>query len=113
MDLSFERVENILIVKLDGEFDLHTADYFKEKVDKKLNLKIKDLILDLEGIKFIDSSGLGAILGRYKDINKRGGEVAVINITSQVKRIFEVSGMLKILNIYSSEDEAVDNILGR
>ncbi|GAB6098984.1 anti-sigma F factor antagonist [Halanaerocella petrolearia] len=113
MQLLFEKVDNNLIVKLEGEFDLNTADYFKKEVGKKITAGNKRLILDLEGVEFIDSSGLGAILSKYKVLNKEGGYLVAVNLTPQVKRIFEVSGILKLLEIYSSRQEALDNIARR
>ena len=110
MNLDFKMIENSLIVRLSGEFDLHTADYFKEQIEDKLSSKINNLILDLSEIKFIDSSGLGAILAKYKQLNNRGGKLAIVNPTPQVKRIFELSGILKIINIYSSEQEAISSL---
>ena len=110
MKLSFEKVSDSLVVNVEGEFDLHTADYFKEEVGTKINEGHKKIILNLESIEFIDSSGLGAILSKYKDLEKKCGELVVINITPQVKRIFEVSGLLRVLDVYSSKQEAVENI---
>ncbi|WP_027340020.1 STAS domain-containing protein [Halonatronum saccharophilum] len=110
MDLSFKEKEGKLIVSLKGDFDLHTAPGFKEAITKKINPQIRGLILNLDGIKFIDSSGLGAILVSYKKIKGLGGELGLLNVTPQVRRIFELSGMLKIINLYSSEKEALDNI---
>ncbi|TDX51176.1 SpoIIAA-like anti-anti-sigma regulatory factor [Orenia marismortui] len=113
MKLSFKKINNSLIIRLEGEFDLHTADHFKEKLEEKINDTIRNIILNLDGIKFIDSSGLGAILGTYKRITKTGGSLAMVKVTPQVERIFELSGILKIIKIYSSEEEALDKILGR
>ena len=113
MEVFLTERENNLVVRLKGEFDLHTADYFKAKLKDKLNKSINNLILNLDSIKFIDSSGLGAILSKYKEINKQGGDLVITNVTPQVERIFELSGILNIIDIYSSEKEALDNITGR
>ncbi|MCK8816592.1 STAS domain-containing protein [Natroniella sulfidigena] len=110
MKVNCRESDNNLFVELEGEFDLHTADYFKKKVSEQLTTEICNLILDLDGIEFIDSSGLGAILSIYKKLNQQGGKVGVVNITSQVERIFEVSGLLKIIDIYHSQQELLDKI---
>ena len=112
MKLSFTKVKKSLIVSLEGELDLHTAEEFKTKLITKINAGTKQLILDLGQVEFIDSSGLGAILSSYKKISSQGGLLTVVNVTPKVRRIFEVSGILRVINIYSSEKEALENIQG-
>lgn len=109
MELKAEKKKDTLYVQITGELDLHTATDFSQGLDKYLQKypSIKNLILDLKGIDFIDSSGLGVILSKYKLISKKGGQIALVGVSPQVKRIFEVSGMLKIMSIYNSKEKAV------
>lgn len=104
-----ERIGSNLIVRVDGELDLETSPIFREKVESKLNQyeMIKHLILDLQKVNFIDSSGLGAILGRFKRLSQQGGRVSAVNVSPQVQRIFELSGLLKIMKIYSDRQQAL------
>jgi stage II sporulation protein AA (anti-sigma F factor antagonist) len=113
MELSFEKKDINLIVALTGEFDLHTAGYFKEKIENHLDSEVNNLILNLQTIDFIDSSGIGAILSIYKRIEKRGGKMAIINISPTLKRVFEVSGVLNVIDVYANRREAVKNIQRR
>ncbi len=110
MELVFEKKKDTLFVTIKGELDLHTADELRYKIDLHLNNSgsLKNMILNLRGIDFIDSSGLGVILGRYKLISKRGGKLGAVAVSPQVKRIFELSGMLKLLSIYENTDQAED-----
>ncbi|AGB40560.1 anti-anti-sigma factor [Halobacteroides halobius DSM 5150] len=110
LKLSFQKLDKALVITLDGEFDLHTAEKFKKRVGNKIAAGNTRIILDLGGVEFIDSSGLGAILSKYKKLDKMNGKLIVTNVTPQVKRIFEVSGILRIIDIYSSQKEALDNI---
>ena len=107
--LSSETVNGALIITLEGELDLHTAPPFKQYVDEQLagNDLIKDLILRMDNIKFIDSSGLGVILGRYKQIQKRGGRLIFVACSPQVYRILKLSGMQKIAYFTDSVKEAL------
>jgi len=104
-----ERIGPNLIVQIDGELDLETSPLFREKVETKLDQYelIKHLILDLQKVNFIDSSGLGAILGRFKRLSQQGGRVSAVNVSPQVKRIFELSGLLKIIKIYNDRQQAL------
>ncbi|NLY75435.1 MAG: anti-sigma F factor antagonist [Firmicutes bacterium] len=109
MFIETERIGPNLIVQIDGELDLETSPLFREKIETKLNQYelIKHLILDLQKVNFIDSSGLGAILGRFRRLSQEGGRVSAVNVSPQVKRIFELSGLLKIIKIYSDRQQAL------
>ncbi len=109
--LKTERQGANLIVSIDGELDLETAPLFKETIEKKLNQyeSVRHLILDLEKVNFIDSSGLGAILGRYKRLSGQGGKISVIKVSQQIKRVLELSGLLKVITIYENRHQALGN----
>ncbi len=99
----------VLIVRVDGELDMHVADEFRQAVDHAVSTSgVKHILFNLEMVNFIDSSGLGVILGRYKKIFTLGGKVLVTNIQPQVLKIFELSGLLKIITLYHSEAEALE-----
>jgi stage II sporulation protein AA (anti-sigma F factor antagonist) len=109
--IEIERIGPNLIVRVDGELDLVTSPLFREKVENKLNQyeMIKHLILDLRKVNFIDSSGLGAILGRFKRLSQQGGRLSAVNVSPQVRRIFELSGLLKIMEIYNDRQQALNS----
>ena len=99
----------VLIVRVEGELDMHVADKFRQIVDNALETSgVKHILFNFEAVKFIDSSGLGVILGRYKKINAASGKVLVAHIQPQVMQIFELSGLLKIIKFYNTEAEALE-----
>lgn len=101
----------VLIVRVEGELDMHVANQFRERVDHALETSgVKHVLFNLEAVRFVDSSGLGVILGRYKKINAAGGNVLVTNIQTSVLQIFELSGLLKIIKLYNSEAEALESL---
>lgn len=101
--------QGILVVRLDGELDVCGANEFRNSVDDALELTgAKHILLNMQGVNFIDSSGLGVILGRYKRIAQQGGKILVVHLAPQVQRIFELAGLMKILTIYQSEEQALD-----
>lgn len=98
MKIDFEAGRNQLTVRLVGELDEHTATQFREAVEARLDEdEGRDLLLDLGAVSFIDSSGLGAILGRYKRISQTERRMAFVAASPQVRRILELSGLLKII----------------
>ena len=98
MEIKTEVIGTTLVVKIDGEIDHHTAPKLREEVDRKINLyKICNLVLDFNDVTFMDSSGIGVIAGRYKEIRAQGGKVMLIRAKPQVDRILEISGLKTIL----------------
>jgi stage II sporulation protein AA (anti-sigma F factor antagonist) len=99
--------QGILVVSMDGEFDMHMAKEFREVVDKLESISgARKILLDFKNVSFIDSSGVGAVLGRYKRSNAAGGEVMVVNLSPRVKKIFQLSGVLKIVKTLDSKEQA-------
>jgi stage II sporulation protein AA (anti-sigma F factor antagonist) len=108
LQIDLEVLSNVLIVRLRGELDHHTAEQLRTKMEEKiLRGSVQNIILSLEHLHFMDSSGLGVILGRYKQVTSRGGEMVVCSINPLVYRLFELSGLFKILKIRENEDEAL------
>lgn len=103
--------DQVLIVRLDGELDHHEADLLRSIWQQKLaDNNVKHVILNLEGITFMDSSGIGVLLGRYKEITQTGGELILCSVQEQVKRIFDMSGLFKIIRLEKSEQIALDSL---
>ena len=98
MDITLELIGTTLVAKIDGEIDHHTAAMLKSELDREINLhKVLNLVLDFDGVTFMDSSGIGVIAGRYKEIKARGGKVMIIRVKPQVDKILEISGLKTIL----------------
>ncbi len=101
--------QGVLVVRLEGELDVCGATEFRAEVDEALDTTgAKHILLNMQGVTFIDSSGLGVILGRYRHIAQLGGKLLVVHLEPQVQRIFELAGLMKILTIYQSEDQALE-----
>ncbi|RDY29210.1 anti-sigma F factor antagonist [Romboutsia weinsteinii] len=103
--------KNLLVDFMATELDHHIAGEVREKIDDILISKqVKNIIFDFKNINFMDSSGIGVIIGRYKKISSEGGKVFVVNVSPRVKKIFDLSGMNKIINIYDTYEEAVSSL---
>jgi len=102
---------NVLIVTMMGELDHHSAEEVRNKIDDRLDREgIIKLVLDFSGVKFMDSSGIGVVIGRYKKLSLKHGLVYVSNISESVGRVFEISGMFKIIKLYDTVEQAISNI---
>jgi stage II sporulation protein AA (anti-sigma F factor antagonist) len=111
MYLKFDRNEDKMIVYLIGELDHHSAEEVRNKIDDRIEReKITKLIMNFSGVTFMDSSGIGVVIGRFKKLSLKNGIVSIAEVNDNVRRVFELSGMFKIVKIFSSVEEAVSNI---
>lgn len=109
--IDFINKNNALVVKINEEIDHHMCEKIKNKIDLAIDFRgVKNLIFDFDGVNFMDSSGIGMIMGRYKAIRKNGGRAAVVNLKPAVKKIFQMSGIFKILEEYSDSEMALQKM---
>jgi stage II sporulation protein AA (anti-sigma F factor antagonist) len=98
----------VLIVRLTGDLDHHTATDVRRKIEAELVKDIHShLILNLENLQFMDSSGLGMILGRYKQMTSKGGKMYLCSVQPSIFKLMEMSGLFQILPTYQDESSAV------
>lgn len=107
MSLVLNSKKNTLIVHIAGDFDLVSANEFREKIDQSIaETMSQNLILDLEKTTFIDSSGLGVIMGRYRRIKANHGQMIIYGAKPGIRKIFEVSGILSLMPVLNTEQAA-------
>jgi stage II sporulation protein AA (anti-sigma F factor antagonist) len=103
--------DRILIIKLDGDVDHHAVEKYKDKIDNEYERNnCKHIVFDFAQVGFLDSSGIGMIIGRYKNAMQKNGRTAVAGMGDCVSRIYSMSGLAKIIEQYDSLSEAVDYI---
>ncbi|MFC7391497.1 anti-sigma F factor antagonist [Scopulibacillus cellulosilyticus] len=109
--IELEVKHQVLCIRLEGELDHHTSEKLRNQVNEVLQKQpIHHILLNLGELQFMDSSGLGVILGRYKQISSQGGEMVVCSISPAVRRLFEMSGMFKILRLEENEQNALQTL---
>ncbi|WP_433742958.1 anti-sigma F factor antagonist [Falsibacillus pallidus] len=109
--IDLEVKHEVLCIRLQGELDHHTAELLRESASDAIEkYDIRHIILNLEHLSFMDSSGLGVILGRYKQIKQKHGEMVVCAISPSVKRLFDMSGLFKIIRLEPSEEFALQRL---
>ncbi len=101
LDLS----DGILTVLLDGEIDHHTAPPIREAIDEIILQDMPRILkLDYGEVTFMDSSGIGLIMGRYKLMNSCSGEIEVVNIPKNMEKVVKLSGIEKLGRVTVKED---------
>ena len=92
LNISYEN--GVLTAKLSGELDHHIAPDIRSDIDSSCeSVRPARLVLDFGGVTFMDSSGIGLIMGRYRCISLLGGRLEVVNIPPALKKIFVISGI--------------------
>lgn len=96
--------ENYLTIFLPHELDHHNAEDIRKQSDHLIERKhIKHVIFDFKGTNFMDSSGIGVIMGRYKKVSLLGGEVWASHVNNRMKKILLMSGVTKIMQMCEEE----------
>ena len=89
-----------LTVYLSGEIDHHTAAYLRSETDEKINkLKPREIVLNFGEITFMDSSGIGFVMGRFKLAEEIGATITVEDLTPQIYKVMKLSGLEKIVKL--------------
>jgi stage II sporulation protein AA (anti-sigma F factor antagonist) len=106
MSVQIEIKGETMIAKLIGELDHHSAAGIREEIDNSAELNMPSmLILDFEKISFMDSSGIGLVLGRYRNLSKRGAEVKVIGVSPQIYKVMKLSGIERLMQLEQLNQE--------
>ncbi len=107
----FEIDKDVLIVKVGREVDHHNAEILRNNVEKKFKENdLKNIVFDFSKTIFMDSSGIGMCIGRYKLAKSVGGNFAVCNIGIEIRRIFDMAGLSKVFYISDTLDNAINGI---
>lgn len=111
LEVTFDQLEDVLIVRLSGELDHHEAEILRDQwKDMMYKSGVKHVVLNLQKVDFMDSSGLGVILGRYKETLQLGGEMVVCSVSPSIERLFDMSGLFKIIRLAENEAFALSTL---
>lgn len=103
----YEVCNEILHIRLKADLDHHTAVAVRETADALLaRSRAKHILFDFTGVDFMDSSGIGVIMGRYRQVIFQGGRIGVTGVGANVDRIFRISGLYKIVERYETAEDA-------
>ncbi len=107
MEIAIEKINDVAVAVLPmEELDASNAGEFKSAIAPALEI-YAELVLDLSRLRFVDSSGLGAILSCLRQLSAKGGDLKLCGMTKQVRAVFELVRMHRIFNIYATQAEAL------
>ena len=106
MNSIYQKKDKRLIFEISEDIDECVAQKIRGKLDNEIERYMpKEVIFDFNKVSFMDSAGIGLLIGRYKLVDMLGGKVEVANLTTPVRKIFEMSGVLKIIPEIKTEKE--------
>lgn len=109
LNIDMDKECDSFIIKIHGDIDHHTSEIIRANIDNELILqKCRNIIFDFCGVNFMDSSGIGMIIGRYKRAATVQGVVVAIGVNDTMKKLFDLSGLSKIVHICKTLNEALD-----
>ena len=98
MESKFYEEKKLLVFKITDEIDDCSVQKIRRRADYEIERYMpRKVVFDFDSVTFMDSAGIGLIIGRYKFTNMLGGKLEVANLTQNVKKIFEMSGILKLI----------------
>lgn len=108
-------LQEAVVVEVGGEIDLHSAPRLREELGRAgaVSSPPPRVVVDLAGVSFIDSTGIGVLVGALKRAREAGGELAFCNAQSRVQRVFEITGLLPVMPLYASRVAAATAISAR
>jgi anti-sigma B factor antagonist len=98
------------VIEVQGEIDVYTSPRVKEIVTELIEKGNYNLIINLEGVRYIDSTGLGILIGALKRVREKDGCINLVCNNPQIKKIFNITGLVKIFGIFKSEEEAFNSL---
>ena len=109
MDIKIEAramADDTQAIEVHGEIDVYTSPKVKEIITELIEKGNYNLIINLEGVRYIDSTGLGVLIGALKKVREKDGCINLVCNNPQIKKIFNITGLVKIFGIFKTEEEA-------
>lgn len=112
MDLKIDIGEKngVVVLKLDGEVDVYTAPKLKSRLVDLVDQGKFKIVVDLEEVDFMDSSGLGVLVGGLKRVRSHDGAIALVCTQENILKIFRITGLVKVFPIFENQDQAVQSV---
>lgn len=108
MGITFEMIDDILIAVLSGELDHHTSGEIRESIDRTFDtFRARHLILSFREVTFMDSSGIGLVMGRFNKTREKKGRLSVVGCSDYIDRIFDMAAIYTIAKRYPAAEDAI------
>jgi anti-sigma B factor antagonist len=108
MQITERAVTDVMILDLKGKITLGEGDeLLKDKVNSLVNQGQRKIVLNLAGVPYLDSAGLGEVVRAYTTVSRQGGSLKLLNLTKRITDLLSITELLTVFDTFDSEDEAV------
>jgi anti-sigma B factor antagonist len=108
MQIEERVVNNVTVLDLKGKMTLGEGDeLLKDKINSLLQQDRKQIVLNLEGVPYIDSAGLGEIVRTYTTVSRQGGKLKLVNLTKRITDLLSITKLLTVFETFESEQDAI------
>jgi len=107
MQIKFEQKNDVMICYIDGDIDINTSPEFNKAIEKIARDKAAKVVINFEKVGYVDSSGLATVVAALKRLKTYGGRLKLVNLSTKVKNLFEITRLDKLFEIIENEQEAI------
>ena len=107
MEIKISETSNIPVIEVSGEVDLYQTNMIRDKVTELIGENKNKAIVNMSGVSYIDSSGLGALISCRTNMKKAGGDLKLSSLTETVRSVLEITKLSQLFDIYETDQEAV------
>ena len=101
---------DVMILDLKGKLTIGEGDeLLKDKINSLIQQGHRKLLMNLEGVRYVDSAGLGEIVRTYTTVSRQGGSLKLLNLTKRIEDLLAITKLLTVFDTYDSEQEALDS----
>lgn len=110
MEIQERALQNVVVLDLTGKLTIGEGDeLLKEKINNLMQQGHRNLLLNLEGVPYVDSAGLGEIVRTYTTVSRQGGKLKLVNLTKRITDLLAITKLLTVFDTFESEAEAVSS----
>ncbi len=107
LTLATREVNDRIVVDVSGEIDVYTAPKLRDKITELVGDGVYDIVIDLEGVEFLDSTGLGVLVGGLKKVRAHDGSLSLVCTQDRLLKIFQITGLSKVFAIHETAEAAL------
>lgn len=113
MQIIERRIGDVIVLDLTGRFVESRENDFMNTMDRLVRLGRRKVLLNFDGVSYIDSAGLGMLVAKYVTVNKRDGRLKLCNLHHRSLRVLDITRLLTIFESYDSESDAIESFAGK
>lgn len=102
----------VVALDLEGEVDVYTAPLLRQEIMDQVDKGTKNILVHLEKVEYLDSTGLGILIGGVKRLKEQNGSLKLVGPSPRISRIFDITGLNRIFDVYATQADALATISG-